>query len=376
MNIMLFSFDLSLIDETSESFSRMQSYATSCGTLVILILSGDGARAERHHTNLHIIAIGGVRIGRLFFALRKSRALVQKYGVQLVSSQDPFFAGLLAWWIAKKYKLAFELQLHGDFYGSDYWHAQGLLWRLRLWIGKKILPRSHHVRVVSKRIARSLEIFGVVASKISVIPVATSVRMQEIGDGSLQSRFSGKTVFLCVARLTREKHVDLFARVIPYVLPRVPNAVFVVVGDGPERAECLAVAKSMGEAESFYMEGSMSHEKLDQYYRSARAVVIPSYTEGYGRVAIEALSHGVPVVMTDVGLAGDVVRHEYNGLIVPVDDDGLLAEAMIRITTDFVLYEQLKVHAIETCAVAPSAEALQKQVAQIWKRCIDFNASP
>jgi glycosyltransferase involved in cell wall biosynthesis len=76
--------------------------------------------------------------------------------------------------------------------------------------------------------------------------------------------------------------------------------------------------------------------------RSASAYVLSSNYEGWGRVLIESLVAQLPIVTTDVGCAGEVVIHNHHGLVVPVDSEAELAQAMLTLAIDTACYTQIK----------------------------------
>jgi glycosyltransferase involved in cell wall biosynthesis len=69
----------------------------------------------------------------------------------------------------------------------------------------------------------------------------------------------------------------------------------------------------------------------------ADAYVLSSDYEGWGRVLIEAMVVGLPIVTTNVGCAGEVVKHEQHGLVVPTRDEKALEKALLRMATDRAL---------------------------------------
>jgi glycosyltransferase involved in cell wall biosynthesis len=74
---------------------------------------------------------------------------------------------------------------------------------------------------------------------------------------------------------------------------------------------------------------------------ASTALVLPSRSEGMGRVVVEALCRGRPVVATRVGGIPDLVRGGENGLLVEPGDTRALADALVRILTDQELAERL-----------------------------------
>lgn len=78
----------------------------------------------------------------------------------------------------------------------------------------------------------------------------------------------------------------------------------------------------------------VSEDRVMLEYRRHDALLFPSTYEGFGLVALEAMSQGLPVVATPVGCIPDLLRHEENGLIVPCRDSAALAAAVRRLAAD------------------------------------------
>ena len=85
-------------------------------------------------------------------------------------------------------------------------------------------------------------------------------------------------------------------------------------------------------------------------YRRHDALLFPSTYEGFGLVALEAMSQGLPVVATPVGCIPDLLRHRQNGLIVPCRDSAALADAIRRLADDPT--ERTRLGAAAAAAVA------------------------
>ena len=113
----------------------------------------------------------------------------------------------------------------------------------------------------------------------------------------------------------------------------------VLVGSGPEESSIHARAQALG------LEGVAMYESwtsdLATYIKSADAFVLSSDYEGWGMTIVEASAATIPVIMTDVGCAGELITSEKEGLIVSPREPAKLAEAMKRLYTDRDLARRL-----------------------------------
>jgi phosphatidylinositol alpha-1,6-mannosyltransferase len=152
---------------------------------------------------------------------------------------------------------------------------------------------------------------------------------------------SDRPVVVCVSRLVRRKGQDTLIRSWPEVLARVPDAVLLIVGGGPYRAELERLAQTTGVAASVRFTGAVPWEELPAHYGAGDVYAMPCRTrrggldvEGLGIVYLEASATGLPVVAGDSGGAPDAVREGETGYVVPGRDRGQLAERLVRLLLD------------------------------------------
>ena len=81
-------------------------------------------------------------------------------------------------------------------------------------------------------------------------------------------------------------------------------------------------------------EPAVDHDTLFSYYKTADLFLLTSNYEGYGRSVIEAMTAGLPVVMTDVGLAREIVINGENGVVVPVGDTKAIVDSIGSLIDD------------------------------------------
>jgi glycosyltransferase involved in cell wall biosynthesis len=135
-------------------------------------------------------------------------------------------------------------------------------------------------------------------------------------------------VVLTPARLHPQKgHVYLLA-----AAAQVPEATFVLAGDGPLRLELEAQASALGIAERCVFLGERSD--VPDLLAAADLLVLPSLFEGLPLSVLEAMAAERPVVATAIGGTDEAVVHEQSGLLVPPRDPVALASAIQRLRTD------------------------------------------
>jgi glycosyltransferase involved in cell wall biosynthesis len=123
-----------------------------------------------------------------------------------------------------------------------------------------------------------------------------------------------------------------------------PEYRLMVVGDGPQKDEFLGRAAKLGLTDRLTMVGTVAHDEVPGLMPAMDALVLPSRTcpswkEQFGRVLIEAMACGVPVVGSDSGEIPGTIGQA--GLIFPEGDTGALADALSRLRWSPELKESL-----------------------------------
>ncbi|MFA6564715.1 MAG: glycosyltransferase family 4 protein [Verrucomicrobiia bacterium] len=143
----------------------------------------------------------------------------------------------------------------------------------------------------------------------------------------------GRKVLLTLGRLSadeRYKGVDEVLEILPKLVEKVPNLVYLIVGDGTDRARLEDKARQQGLAGHVVFAGRVSEEEKADHYRVADAFVMAGWGEGFGIVYLEAMACGIPVVASKLDASREAVRDGELGVLVdpknPVElRDGILA---------------------------------------------------
>ena len=148
-----------------------------------------------------------------------------------------------------------------------------------------------------------------------------------------------RPVALFVGVLERYKAVDVLAEAWRQAAPRVPDATLHVVGRGTLRDVAQALVRDLP-AQTRWSE-ALSTREVARALDESTVLVLPSRSEGLGRVVVEAFCRGRGVVGSRVGGIPDIVEHDVSGVLVPPEDANALAEALVRALSDRALAERL-----------------------------------
>lgn len=168
-----------------------------------------------------------------------------------------------------------------------------------------------------------------------------------------------------VARLTQVKRPDRFVDVARIVRRSVPDAVFVVAGEGALLDEMRRSAADLGDAMRFV--GWRSD--VETVYAASDVVALTSDNEGMPVSLIEASAAGRPCVTTDVGSASEVVSDGVTGFVVAVDADAV-ADGVVRVLSDRALGRRMGAAAAERAVSRFSRARLVADTESIYERLV------
>jgi D-inositol-3-phosphate glycosyltransferase len=155
-------------------------------------------------------------------------------------------------------------------------------------------------------------------------------------------------LLLFVGRLERLKGVDVAIKALALLRDRAHEDLRLIVlgedvrdGEESEKERLKAVASSLGVRDRVDFLGSVAHHELPYFYAAADALVMPSYSESFGLVALEAQACGRPVVASGVSGLRSVVRDEVSGYLIDDHDPAIYAERIGRLLADPELAQQM-----------------------------------
>lgn len=261
--------------------------------------------------------------GRLAYCLAALRLVRRQWPIHIIFCGHPFMAPLAAT-IAKCTHAKLWVQIHG----IDAWQELPTVYRRAIEAADLITSVSRYTR------RRLLQWCGINPRRVKVLPDTVQPRFVPGPKPEyLIERYGlrGKKVLITVARLAsseRYKGHDRVIQVLPCVLARHPDVVYVVVGEGDDRPRIEAFATKLGVGDNVRFVGFVAADELPDHYRMADLVVMPSTGEGFGIAFLEAMAVGTPVIGGNRDGSLDPLADGTCGIAIDPESSHQLTEAI------------------------------------------------
>ena len=195
--------------------------------------------------------------------------------------------------------------------------------------------RSHGLTAVSKFLKReTVRDFTVPEERVEVIPnfIDTAVyRPGLVPSHRATLAPDGEKIVMHISNFRAVKRAEDVVSVFAKLTAKQPSRL-VLVGDGPERPRVLMRAEELGVRDRVMFLGK--HTSVHEVLSCADLFLLPSASESFGLVALEAMACGAPVVASNVGGLPEVIEHGTSGYMFDVGDIEAMAEAGLRILGD------------------------------------------
>ena len=324
----MLSTDKNILIGGSESQQRMIDYGSLVEELHIVVKVSGFKFQDLRLGNVFVYPTHSrFKSLYLFDAYRIAKRIISKLPTAncqlLTTCQDPFETGLIGYWLKRRFGLPLQIQVHTDFLSPYFWR-ESIGNKVRVILGRRLVKRADGLRVVSERIKESIlqTTNYKLQTNISVLPVFVDVEAIKNAPIKidLHKKYPGRFIILMASRLTREKNIGLAIRAMKEIIKDYPEILLLIVGDGPVKRNLRLTTHNLQLENNVKFEDAVPFETLISNYKTADLFLLTSNYEGYGRTAVEATAAGLPVIMTDVGVA--------IGLVAPVGDKKTLIEKL------------------------------------------------
>jgi phosphatidyl-myo-inositol dimannoside synthase len=269
------------------------------------------------------------------FSLRK-KIRQEKIDHVLIGQILPLGTAALIY--SKFYKIKYSIFLHGMDLSCAVKSPR------KKWLTGKILKNANKIICVNSYVADlARQIFPDIKYKIIVVNPGINTDAKDNAQQTIQLKekyhLENKMVLLSVGRLVKRKGFDMVVDCLPKILEKIPNLIYVMIGDGPE-------LKNYQSKNNVLIINNASDQERDSWYNLCDIFIMPSRNingdfEGFGIVYLEANLAGKPVIAGKSGGISDAVIDGLNGLLVdPLSSDQIVS-AIIKLAQDQALRQKL-----------------------------------
>jgi len=206
---------------------------------------------------------------------------------------------------------------------------QNLYWRSLV---KYALKRADPVTCDSEVLKRRLVGLGVDPTKIRIIYHGTDTQKFKPQSGKeFRARLGlqGVPLVISTRKLRPIYNVEMLVRAVPLILERIPQASFIIAGDGEQMEHLEKLTASLGASKNVRFVGWISQDELPGCLASADIYVSTSFSDSTSLSLQEAMACELAPVVTDLPANREWVKDGENGFIVPIDNPQALAEKII-----------------------------------------------
>lgn len=204
--------------------------------------------------------------------------------------------------------------------------------------------------------------YGISSDKIFIIPNGTYFKVNRYHKKALHKPVR----ILFVGRLTVQKNVPLLLNALALCIQKKKLAIRLsLAGEGEKKEELLKLITKLKLDNYVHFLGNIPFKKLQRYYTESDIFVLPSTSESFGSVVIEAMASGIPVIASDIQAIKNIIKDKKNGILVSQNADSF-ADTIENLINDSKLRENIRKAALIDVSKF-SWETVTKQYEKVYR---------
>ena len=369
----MLSLDRTLLDAdySGDVLERHKEYANLAGQLDIVVFSKKGFQKKKVGDNLRIYPTNSkTKLMYVLDAYEIIRDIYWPEKFDLVVCQDPFLTGLAGWIIKKRFKVPLLIHFHGDFWDNKYWLFEKGRWWFNwffLLLSFFTVRRADGIRVVSSGIRDKLTKKGVNKRKIKIIPTPVNieefVRCDPVKVKQFRNKHKDRKVIINVGRKDPSKDYKTLYKTINSVYQDYKKLAFWHIGGKDYLPEKIKADENLISTSV----DKISQEELTNYYHASDIYVSSSCSESFGKVLIEAMAAGLPIVATATTGSKEIVKDGESGFLVPIKDSEALSKKILLLLNDPEKMKEMGQKGREMVRDKFNQEDVIKKIINFWK---------
>jgi len=322
MNILHLTLDQTIAQDGKETvfYNMLKHFSRYWGRIDVLCPGSAISKKRTIYKNIHVHPSPWSFWFQIpFIVIEGSKLLAtNRYSAILVQSCPPFFLDIAALYLRLRFRIPVILEV---MHVVGYPKATGIWERIgpaltKFWL-RLVSSNLVAIRVINKETYALLLAWDIPKTKILLVPAFYL-------DSNLFQKIKGikkeKNSILFIGRLVANKGVFELLKAITKIKEKIPDVTLTVIGEGPLRPKIKLFIEQNGLHSAVKFVGFLkTQEELVRFYNQSEVLAVVSYNEGGPRVVLEAMACGLPVVSTNVGIVGDVIKDGENGLLTSWD---------------------------------------------------------
>ena len=288
--------------------------------------------------------------------------VLKKFNPDVIHAQN-IGNGIFGFW-AKKF-LRRPYVVWGQ--GSDVYVA----WQFKKQISKLVLPSADAVIALTEDMRGEMQ--KLCNREIFVIPNGIDLeRFENLSRAKARSELQIKEtekIILFVGTLRAVKGVKYLIQAMSIMGQNSINARLILVGNGEERQSLQGLTKELDLEEDVTFVGKVPNEEIPQYMIASDVFVLPSLSESFGIVNLEAMACGLPIVATKVGGLPEIIEEGKNGFLVEPKNLEQIAEKVRLLLGDDELRRRISENN-KTRVKEYSWESVVDRLEWVYKCCL------
>lgn len=244
--------------------------------------------------------------------------------IDTIICQGPLTEGFIGSWLKIIWRKELVVEIHGDWQEGPFMNKRRFLAplsrRIAAVMGLWALGKSDKIRTLT-HISRNEIKSRFSDKKYFTFPTFTDI------DIFLDENDTGfQNYILTAAVLSPIKSIDTLIESFSKIHNKFPDFKLVIVGDGPSRDNLQLTTHNLQLTDKVIFTGKLSLSEVKEVMKDCYMFVLPSLSEGFGRVFIEAMALAKPVIATNVGGVPEIVKNGKNGFLIEPKNADVLAE--------------------------------------------------
>ena len=204
---------------------------------------------------------------------------------------------------------------------------------IEMMIYKLIINNANCVFALTKHMKKEIE-NKFKRKKVCVIPNGIEIEKFKNIKNKIEFQNNQDKVILFVGSLRPVKGVKYLIMALEKVIKIYPNVKLIIIGHGDEYSKLLNLVKQLNLNDYVKFEGEISNDRVLEYMSSSDLFVLPSLSEGFPNVILEAMAEGLPIISTNVKGLDEMVKNNINGLLVKPKDPQDIAKKILKLIND------------------------------------------